>query len=150
MNLDIKEILNETEIIMSEIRSKTYPSQHKNIKKKLFGAAKQDSIYEVQMSGNDILKKEFLKQKVDKASNSIEYFSLGLKASLGSKQDFMKVLSQSKRDDLFESNSIQAVIDFKWEAYTKNYFLWQFLYFLLFVVFFAVNILIQSYIQDQT
>ncbi len=53
-----------------------------------------------------------------------------------SDKDLINALVESGNHDYFESLPIQTIIQFKWEKYTKDFFLKQFY---LFLVFFFVN-----------
>jgi len=60
-------------------------------------------------------------------------------ATLGKKCEFIEVLNDSKDDSLFENSTIQAIIYFKWEKYTKGYYKVQFNWFLAFIACFIIS-----------
>jgi hypothetical protein len=49
------------------------------------------------------------------------------------------VLNKSKDDSIFENSTIQAVIYFKWEMYTKGYYRAQFKWFIFFILCFILS-----------
>lgn len=55
----------------------------------------------------------------------------------------MTILKDSKRDELFEYLPIMAIIDYKWEAYTRQFFMRQFRIFLGFISLFITSLFLQ-------
>ena len=59
MDMDVTDILNEAGIIMNEIKHDSYPVMHSKNEKRIFPAITQESIYEVTVSGKDVLDSEY-------------------------------------------------------------------------------------------
>lgn len=73
--------------------------------------------------------------------SSIEYFLINLPHTLATKpKEFMKTLSESDTIEYFENLTIQTIIKFKWNQYTKSYFQNQFFIFLAFFFSFVFEI----------
>ncbi len=72
----------------------------------------------------------------DEAKTSIEYFFINLPQSLTKCPTlFTKTLLATENYDYFETTAVQTIIKYKWEKYTRNFFVSQFQIFLIF--FFA-------------
>lgn len=52
------------------------------------------------------------------------------------KRALTKTLKQSDDLDLFEQESIQVIIDYKWETYAKPFFLYQLVFYTLYLISF--------------
>ena len=55
INIDIRELINETEILSIEIKNESYPSLHYNQEKRTYSAETHNSIDEVIKDGNTII-----------------------------------------------------------------------------------------------
>ncbi|CDW87575.1 UNKNOWN [Stylonychia lemnae] len=72
---------------------------------------------------------------------AIEYFMINLPDSLASNQlELIKTLSNSDSSDYFESEVLQTIIKFKWQRYTKSFYQFQFMVYLLFMISFIIEI----------
>jgi len=65
-----------------------------------------------------------------------------------SEKDLMTVLKDSNRDELFESLPIMIIIDYKWQAYTRGFFIEQFKKFLCFISLFIVSLGLQQQARE--
>eukprot|EP00347_Sterkiella_histriomuscorum_P009500 403340976 len=99
-------------------------------------------------SPKDILEKydEIFNEHLDQSSQAqqqpIEYFLVNLPDTLTNEpRKLMEVLSQTETMELFETLTIQTIINFKWNTYTKSFFQTQFNIFLIFCLSFMIEIL---------
>ncbi len=74
--------------------------------------------------------------KVNETESSIEYFLINLPESMEGTKKFINALVDSENHDYFETLPIQTIIQYKWEKYTKDFFMKQFC---LFLIFFFMN-----------
>lgn len=69
---------------------------------------------------------------------SVEYFFINLPECLSKEgPNFIKTLVSTGNHDYFESLPIQTIIEFKWDKYTRDFFVKQFY---IFLIFFFANI----------
>ena len=83
-----------------------------------------------------------LKENDDDNLQSIEYFLVNLPDTLQKDpKKLMQTLSESDNIEYFENLTIQTIIKYKWNKYTKNFFQFQFNIFLIFVLSFICEII---------
>lgn len=82
-------------------------------------------------------------------SVQVEYFLLNLPETMKN-PEFLKLLSLQINLDIFDELPIRTIIDFKFFRYTRNYFLVNFGYFLVFLAAYLVDLhyLILNEIRD--
>lgn len=62
----------------------------------------------------------------------------------------MQALKAQDQSNIFQFTCIQRIIDYKWLAYSKNYFIWQFYLFVILTVAFYVSLYFeQSIIEEE-
>lgn len=74
----------------------------------------------------------------------IEYFVVNLKETLTSNNnEFMLKLQEASSKDIsyLEVEVLQTIIKHKWSTYTQNYYLYQCIYMVVFIVFFVGDLM---------
>ena len=77
----------------------------------------------------------------------VEYYVVNMSESIGLKnkdvREFMKIIDEISFNDLsfLEIEVLQAIINFKWETYTKNFFMKQFVVFFCFIIVLIVDLI---------
>ncbi|CDW79546.1 wd-40 repeat protein [Stylonychia lemnae] len=80
------------------------------------------------------------------ANVSIEYFLINLPETIkGQSTDFMKTLNETTKLEYFEHETIQHIINFKWDTYTKSFYKFKFYIYILFLASFIFETLYQTY-----
>eukprot|EP00347_Sterkiella_histriomuscorum_P011986 403370332 len=129
--INIKEYL-ESQLPMQKIESKTYPIYSQDESRILHADFDQDYPINVIWAKHDEIFGGLLKENQQKASVQVEYFLINIPETI-TKQDFIFKLAQQNDLELFESELIKNVLDFKWKRYAQKFFIWQFIYFLVFL-----------------
>jgi hypothetical protein len=68
----------------------------------------------------------------------------GPKADNGKASRLVEALSECSNEQIFETKLIMTIIDYKWDTYTRDYFLKQLLIFLGFVTAFVMMIVLRA------
>ncbi|CDW81228.1 UNKNOWN [Stylonychia lemnae] len=87
------------------------------------------------------------KLEVGKGANvSIEYFLVNLPQSIrGQSTEFMKTLNETTKLEYFEHETIQHIINFKWDNHTQHFYKVKFYIYMLFMISFIFETLYQTY-----
>lgn len=58
----------------------------------------------------------------------------------------IKIIRDLGKNDIsyYEIEVLQAIIKFKWQTYTRKFFLWQFVIFIIFMIVFIVDLIFGS------
>ncbi len=133
-NIDLKDYF-ESDLPIHQIKDERFPYLHEDSTSKIIGlnANYPQEILTMYESKIGI----HFKEDPEEAKTSIEYFFINLPESMTQNPtELINALVQSGNHDYFESLPIQTIIQFKWEKYTRDFFLKQFYFFL---IFFFVN-----------
>ena len=78
---------------------------------------------------------------LEKEKFPIEYFVLNMPKTIAGENphDFVRILKQVGRIELFEKLQVQIVLDYKWDQYCFGYFFNQFSIYVMFLVFFIAD-----------
>ncbi|CDW79775.1 wd-40 repeat protein [Stylonychia lemnae] len=123
-----------------QIIHENYPSEHFDENEYILGVNDLQRPSEVVQKYSEIFD-QVLDNGKSEGFASIEYYLINLPETLTTNpKQLMKTLSQSDNIEYFENLTIQTIIKFKWNQYTKNFFQNQFLIFLIFLVSFFFEI----------
>ena len=87
-------------------------------------AAEVDSIEEVFDSYDTIFADSFKSEMTSTKISQIDYFFINLPDTLTrDPRRLIKAIVKSNRIDIFENSTIQTIINFKWEAYTRRFYI---------------------------
>eukprot|EP00347_Sterkiella_histriomuscorum_P008487 403344908 len=75
----------------------------------------------------------------DGSAVQIEYLLINMPKTIESLQ-FIQNLSQINDLDIFESECIQIILDYKWDTYTNKFYLTQFTIFILFLISYIIDL----------
>lgn len=125
-----------------EITWETYPSFH-NDNTQLVKPFNQETFRELRNCYEKIFGsslKEFSREEV---LYPIAYYVINLPHTLtDNPTELIRVLNKCENDTFFEKTCIQTIIDYKWETYTKWFFIIQFILFMVFILFFILDLFI--------
>ena len=62
----------------------------------------------------------------------------------------MKTLCASEDLELFEQEAIQVIIDYKWNAYARSFFIFKLVIYFVFEVFFFIDVENLNHLQDRS
>jgi hypothetical protein len=73
----------------------------------------------------------------------MEYFLINLPKTLGGENptSLIKALTESADIFLFDNLAIQSIINYKWNTYTRKFFLKQLIIFIVFILLFGFDTL---------
>lgn len=81
----------------------------------------------------------------------IEYNIVNMKNLIGANENqdptqSIKIINDLSKTDIsyYEIEVLQAIIKFKWQTYTRKFFLWQFAIFIVFVAVFITDLIFGS------
>ncbi|CDW90703.1 wd-40 repeat protein [Stylonychia lemnae] len=122
------------------IISENYPTEHQDEDEYILGVNDLPRPSDINEKYDEIFGQVLVNSTSDGLA-SIEYFLINLPDTLTKNpKNLMIALSESENIEYFENLTIQTIIKFKWNQYTKNYFQNQFFIFLVFVVSFVLEI----------
>eukprot|EP00347_Sterkiella_histriomuscorum_P020584 403337249 len=123
---------------MSKIRNKSYMDYSTDSSTLIHADFNQAQSVNYIMNNYDEI---FENVKLDQegSATQIEYLLVNMPKTIQSIK-FIQNLSQVNDLDIFESECIQVILDYKWETYTNKFFLMQFTIFILFLIAYVIDI----------
>ncbi|CDW83104.1 wd-40 repeat protein [Stylonychia lemnae] len=122
------------------IISENYPTEHEDENEYIQSVNNLERPSDINQKYEEIFG-QILEINKSEGLASIEYYLINLPSTLTiNPKNLMKTLSETEKIEYFENLTIQTIIKFKWNHYTKNFFQNQFLIFLIFVVSFVFEI----------
>eukprot|EP00347_Sterkiella_histriomuscorum_P008062 403346519 len=97
------------------------------------------SLHFILSNYEEIFKTAKILQQDGGQSNQIDYLLVNIPQTLRSKK-FIPNLVDLDNLEIFESECIQIILDYKWQTYTRRFYLIQFYVFILFLVAYAIDI----------
>eukprot|EP00347_Sterkiella_histriomuscorum_P007289 403349528 len=95
------------------------------------------SVNYIMRNYDDIFKNVILNN--DGSAIQVEYFLVNIPQTMQT-FEFIQNLSQINDLDIFETQCIQIILDYKWDTYTNKFFLMQFTIFILFIVAYITDL----------
>eukprot|EP00347_Sterkiella_histriomuscorum_P003781 403362967 len=123
---------------ISKIKNKSYQDYSNDNRTIIHADFDQNQSVNYIMNNYDEVFKN-VKLVIDGSAIQIEYFLINMPKTIQSK-DFIQNLSKVNDLDIFESECIQFILDYKWDTYTNNFFLMQFTTFILFLIAYLIDL----------
>eukprot|EP00347_Sterkiella_histriomuscorum_P017796 403347960 len=134
----------ESNLPVTKINNQTFPDLHVDDQTLILAVPLIQNPIEILEKYDEIFE-GLLKQHTfneHEKLTSIEYFLINLPVTLTKEpKKLMQVLSKSENIEIFEYLAVQAIIDFKWYQYTKQFFQKQFFIFLVFCFTYIFEVL---------
>ncbi|CDW84948.1 UNKNOWN [Stylonychia lemnae] len=129
-----------------EILDLSFPSQHPD-EQELIEGITLDNPKDVHSKYDELFGRKLNNNaQQDDFVASIEYHLINLPVTLKEKpQQLMNVLSQTENPEYFENKTIQTIINFKWNQYTKQFYKNRFYVYLIFMASFIFDIFYSTY-----
>eukprot|EP00347_Sterkiella_histriomuscorum_P015684 403356086 len=139
----------ETNLPIIRINHKNFPDLHYDDSELILGLKEISAPKDILEKYDDIFK-DHLDQSNQTQQQPIEYYLVNLPETLTKEpKKLMEVLSQTETMELFENLTIQTIINYKWNSYTKSFFQTQFNIFLIFCLSFMIEILYSLILVDR-
>eukprot|EP00347_Sterkiella_histriomuscorum_P008450 403345053 len=139
----------ETNLPIIRINHKNFPDLHYDDSELILGLREISTPKDILAKYDDIFKDQ-LDQSNQTQQQPIEYYLVNLPETLTKEpKKLMEVLSETETMELFETLTIQTIINFKWNSYTKTFFQTQFNIFLIFCLSFMIEILYSLILVDR-
>ncbi|CDW85239.1 wd-40 repeat protein [Stylonychia lemnae] len=143
--IDLQEYF-ESNLANYEIHDLSFPSQHHD-EQELIEGITLDHPKDVHEKYDELFSKKLsLLENQHDSKVSIEYHLINLPLSLrNNPQMLMQVLSETEKPEYFENKIIQAIINFKWNTYTKSFYQNRFYFYMIFMASFIFDIFYSTY-----
>eukprot|EP00347_Sterkiella_histriomuscorum_P013895 403362947 len=139
----------ESNLPIIKINHKNFQDLHYDDKELILGLQQISEPKDI-LDQYDEIFNEHLDQSSQAQQQPIEYNLVNLPDTLTNEpRKLMEVLSQTETMELFETLTIQTIINFKWDTYTKYFFQTQFNIFLIFCLSFMIEILYSLILVDR-
>eukprot|EP00347_Sterkiella_histriomuscorum_P004167 403361497 len=140
-NINLNEYF-ESNLPLIKINHKNYPDLHVDDSELLLGLSEVNIPYDIIDRYDEIFSEHLDYSDIKQQQQPIEYYLVNLPDTLTQEpRRLMEVLAETDKMELFETLSIQSIINFKWNNYTKTFFQTQFNIFLIFCFSFLIEVL---------
>eukprot|EP00347_Sterkiella_histriomuscorum_P010233 403377082 len=153
-NFDLKNYF-ESNLACYQLIDDKFPSLHEDEDCVTLGVDLQfprqilNENYDKEELGDTLMVEPDQNQKDGEPLNSIEYFLINIPETMtADPKRFMKTLADCERMEIFENITIQTVINYKWQTYTKSFFQMQFVFYVLFILGYVVDLFYSLHEKD--
>eukprot|EP00347_Sterkiella_histriomuscorum_P005218 403357440 len=140
----------ESNLPIIKINHKNFPDLHFDDSNLILGLKDIDAPKDIIDKYDEIFSTHLDQSSQSQQQQPIEYYLLNLPETLTKEpKKLMQVLAETETMELFENLTIQTIINFKWNSYTKTFFQTQFNIFLIFCLSFMIEILYSLILVDR-